>query len=219
VRVTVRLKPNAFRIFLTLLDHERLVDGTREPAVAVRGRLGWQPRPAAPVLTTRPPPGVPRTPAHNRLGSRTLPSSAANRGRRARVAFGCGCRLSPAHPRSNGPTPAGSRRPDAAGARSAREPASRAANREGEPSRRTKTVAKRDCAAVSGRRHKRWRWLGRYSSVRGSHDLVGPPRRRQGSKSKRRFSGSPIDGSRSDMAGREPLKVGAWRRISERYYF
>ena len=143
--------------------------------------------------------------SHNRLGNRAIRTSVANRRRCARFASERGCRLTPVHARSYGPSPAGPRRPSAdrkAGGRLAgRRLAQRAvkASRLGsrKPSRSERS------AAVLWPRYERWGRLRRRSSVRGCDDLVGPPRQRQGCESKRRFSGSPIDGSRSEMACRE----------------
>ena len=81
---------------------------------AIRGRLAWQPRPPARVLSVCTPPAVIRARSSNQLGQRVIPTSVANRRRRARFAYGRVCRL---RVRTLGPT---DRRPRPAGARGVR---------------------------------------------------------------------------------------------------
>ena len=113
------------------------------------------------------------------------------------------CRLRTRSPTARRPQARDGGLPMRDGGHQGRGTPSRAASREGEPSRVTKTGAKRGSAAVSWLRHERWRWQRRGSSVRGCDERVRPPRQRQDGESKRRFSGSPIYGSRSEMACRD----------------
>src|SRR6185436_17968884 len=97
--------PRSSSLAVKLPSRTKSLDRTGQIASAGRRRLAWQPRPPAPVLTTRTPPGVIRTAASNHPCSQLFSTPLSKRRRRARTAYGHGCRLSIAHARSNGPLP------------------------------------------------------------------------------------------------------------------
>jgi hypothetical protein len=210
--LTVRLNPNAFRKFtdvdMSVLepDRDRLNDALASlPSRSGDGSRGNRALQRGCCRSARRPGSFQRQP--------TIGWAAGCSGPLGRIGGGVPGPLPGAvavwRLRTRSPT---ARRPQARdggcclrdGGHQARGTPTRAASREGEASGVTKTVAKRGSAAVSWPRHERRRWLWRGSSVRGCDERVGPPRPRQDGESERRFSGSPIDGSRSEMACREP---------------
>ena len=165
------------------------------------------------VLTTRTPPGVIRTTASNHPGSQLVPAPLSNRGRRARTAYGHGCRLSHAHGGSNGPRPRLARCLTATRHRASPEAARGLAQRAVETAvfDRTKNRAERDVAAVWRNTAGRWRCPSRGSFVRGCRDHADR-RGRARTTSGARFFRPVGHGSRSETSCRR--RAGGHRRAS-----